>query len=191
SLIKVLEVNPGFRVDNTGRIVTMEVSLPWVENPKAKLAQGLFFANLMARLKQIPGVRGVGSSSALPLVVGGLPAGMFLLLSPNELTKTFDGLAPLLQQRERIGIADFGVVTGEYFNILGIPLIRGRMFDDHDGPDSPHVAVISQSLARERWPNQDPISRTIEFGNMDGDMRLLTIVGVVGDVRQYGLDLPP
>jgi putative ABC transport system permease protein len=53
------------------------------------------------------------------------------------------------------------------------------------------VAVISDSLARARWPGQDPIGHTIEFGNMDGDMRLLTIVGIVGDVHEYGLDAPP
>ena len=191
SLMKVLEVNPGFRVDNRGQIVTMAVSLPWVEDPKTKVAQGIFFSNLIDRLKQIPGIRGVGATSGLPLVGGGLPNGMFLLMAQNEMPKTLDGFAPLLQQKERIGIADFGVVTDEYFKILGIPLIRGRMFDEHDGPNSPHVAVISQSLARERWPNQDPIGGTIEFGNMDGDLRLLTIVGIVGDVRQYGLDLPP
>jgi len=51
--------------------------------------------------------------------------------------------------------------------------------------------VISESLARERWPNQDPIGHTIEFGNMDGDLRLLTIVGIVGDTHEYGLDAPP
>ena len=70
-------------------------------------------------------------------------------------------------------------------------MIRGRLFGESDGPDSPHVAVISESLARERWPGQDPIGHTIEFGNMDNDMRLLTIVGVVGDIREYGLDSPP
>jgi putative ABC transport system permease protein len=51
--------------------------------------------------------------------------------------------------------------------------------------------VISESLGRDRWPNQDPIGHTIEFGNMDGDMRLLTIVGIVGDTHEYGLDVPP
>jgi ABC-type antimicrobial peptide transport system permease subunit len=51
--------------------------------------------------------------------------------------------------------------------------------------------VISESLARDRWPGQDPIGHTIEFGNMDGDPRLLTIVGIVGDVHEYGLDAPP
>jgi putative ABC transport system permease protein len=189
SLMKVLEVNPGFRVD---KIVAMDVSLPWVEDPKAKAGQAIFFSNLIDRLKQIPGVRKVGAVSALPMEDGGgLPDGRFLLMAQNELPKTVDGFGPLLQQKERIGIADFGVATEEYFQVLGIPLIRGRIFDERDGPDSPHVAVISESLARERWPNQDPIGHTIEFGNMDGDLRLLTIVGIVGDVRDYGLDAPP
>jgi len=188
SLMKVLEVNPGFRVD---KIVAMDVSLPEVEDPKAKAAQAIFFSNLIDRLKQIPGVRKVGAISALPIADGGLPDGSFLLMTQNELPKTPDGFAPLLQQKERIGSADFGVATDEYFQALGIPLIRGRIFDERDGPNSPHVAVISESLARERWPNQDPIGHTIEFGNMDGDLRLLTIVGIVGDVHDYGPDLPP
>jgi putative ABC transport system permease protein len=187
SLMKVLDVNPGFRVD---KIVTMDVSLPWVEDPKAKAGQGIFYSNLIDRLKQIPGVRKVGAVSNLPME-GGLPDGMFFLMTQNEIPKTDDGFAPLLQQKERLGNADFGVATDGYFQVLGIPLIRGRIFDEHDGPDSPHVAVISESLARDRWPNQDPIGHTIEFGNMDGDLRLLTIVGIVGDIHDYGLDAPP
>ncbi|MGA2846801.1 MAG: ADOP family duplicated permease, partial [Candidatus Acidiferrales bacterium] len=187
SLMKVLEVNPGFRVD---KIVTMDVSLPWVDDPKAKSSQAIFFSNLIDRLKQIPGVREVGATSGLPMD-GGLPDGMFLLMTQNEIPKTTDGFGPLLQQKERIGNADFCVATDGYFNVLGIPLIRGRIFNGRDGANSPHVALISESLARERWPNQDPIGHTIEFGNMDGDLRLLTIVGIVGDTHEYGLDAPP
>src|SRR6202162_4687804 len=188
SLMKVLEVNPGFRVDN---IVTMDVSLPWVEDPKAKAGQAIFFSNLIDRLKQIPGVRKVGATSGLPMMDGGLPDGMFLLMTQNEIPKTMDGFGPLLQQKERIGNADFCVATDGYFQVLGIPLIRGRIFDERDGANSPHVAVISESLARDRWPNQDPIGHTIEFGNMGGDLRLLTIVGIAGDIHEYGLDAPP
>lgn len=196
SLMKVLEVNAGFRVD---KVVAMDVSLPWEgwTNKKAKANEAAFFSNLIERLSHIPGVRQVAASSGLPMD-GGLPNGTFLLMSPNEapqtpgsdeeLTRHFD---LLFQQKERQGTADFGVVTTKYFQILGIPLIRGRIFDDRDVADAPHVAVISESLARQRWPGQDPIGHTIEFGNMDGDMRLLTIVGVVGDVHEYGLDAPP
>jgi putative ABC transport system permease protein len=187
SLMRVLEVNPGFRVD---KIVAMDVSLPSAEDPKAKSAQGSFFSHLIDRLQQIPGVRGVGAASALPMT-GGLPDGTFLLMAQNEAPKSMDGFEALFEQKERRGSADFCVATGGYFQVLGIPLIRGRMFEERDSPSAPHVAVISESLARERWPNQDPIGHTIEFGNMDGDVRLLTIVGIVGDTREYGLDELP
>jgi putative ABC transport system permease protein len=194
SLMKVLEVDPGFRVD---KIVAMDVSLPWEnmsqprpDDPNAKSAQGIFFANLIDRLKQIPGVRSVGAASALPMT-GGLPDGMFVLMTQNEVPKTPDGFDALWNQKTRIGNADFCVATSGYFQALGIPLVRGRMFDDRDAPNAPHVAVISESLAHDRWPHQDPIGHTIEFGNMDGDLRLLTIVGIVGDTHEYGLDEPP
>ena len=189
SLMKVLEVNPGFRVD---KIVTMDVALPWVEDPKAKASQGIFFSSLIDQLKQIPGVRKVGATSGLPMNEdGGLPDGMFVLMTQNEIPKSMDGFGALFRQKERLGVADFGVATDGYFQALGIPLIRGRIFDERDGANSPHVAVISESLARDRWPNQDPIGHTIEFGNMDSDLRLLTIVGIVGDIHEYGLDAPP
>jgi len=196
SLQKVLEVDPGFRVD---KIVTMDVSLPWRNwtDMKSRTGQVALFANLIDRLKQLPGVQKVGATSGLPMD-GGLPDGLFLLMTEDELPKTphsdeelsrqFDRL---FQEKERLGTADFGVVTSGYFQTLGIPLLRGRLFDDRDTRDAPHVAVISESLARTRWPGEDPIGHTIQFGNMDGDMRLLTVVGVVADVHEYGLDAPP
>src|SRR5207247_3832900 len=67
SLMKVLEVNPGFRVD---KVIAMDVSLPWVEDPKAKAGQGIFFSRLIERLKQIPGVHQVDAATALPMEAG-------------------------------------------------------------------------------------------------------------------------
>jgi len=188
SLMKVLQVDPGFRVDH---IITMDVALPWVDDPKTKAGQAIFFSKLIDRLTHVPGVSKVGATSGLPMD-GGLPDGMFLLVTQNEIPKTMGGLGALFrQQRQRIGNADFCVATDGYFQVLGIPLVRGRIFDERDGANSPHAAVISESLARARWPNQDPIGHTIEFGNMDGDLRLMTIVGIVGDTHEYGLDVPP
>jgi putative ABC transport system permease protein len=196
SLMKVLEVDPGFRIDN---IVTMDVSLPWPDwkDSATRASQGIFFGDLIERLQQIPGVRRVGATSGLPLD-GGLPNGEFLTMRPDEAPKAPDTLEEmphlfdnLFRQKEKLGEADFCLATQGYFQSLGIPLLRGRIFDERDGPDSPNVAVISESLARVRWPGQDPIGQSIEFGNMDGDLRLLTIVGIVGDVRDYGLDAPP
>ena len=89
------------------------------------------------------------------------------------------------------GSADYCVASEGYFKALGIPLLNGRLFDERDGPDAPHAAVVSQSMARATWPNRDPLGRTIEFGNMDGDMRLLTVVGVVADAHYRSLEKPP
>jgi predicted permease len=81
------------------------------------------------------------------------------------------------------GQAGYAPASAGYFAAMEIPLLRGRLFDRSDTVNSPHVAVISQSLARRYWPNEDPIGKRIQFGNMDTDKRLLHVVGVVGDVR--------
>jgi putative ABC transport system permease protein len=187
SLMKVLEVNPGFRV---GQVLAMDVALPWATDARAKAGQALFYSTLLERLAQVPGVRQVGATSGLPMD-GGHPDGLFVLMTDDGEPVTPERVQALFRQKKRLGTADFCPATEGYFRVLGIPLVRGRLFDDHDGPDSPHVAVISQSLARERWPGQDPIGQTIQFGNMDGDLRLITIVGVVGDTHEYGLESPP
>jgi len=104
--------------------------------------------------------------------------------------RSIKDLEQLFHNTARTGHADYCPASDGYFRVLGIPLLEGRFFDDRDTMDAPHVAVISQSLAREKWPEQDPIGQTIEFGNMDGDFRLLTVVGVVGDVREDSLEKP-
>ncbi|HEY2797506.1 MAG TPA: ABC transporter permease [Thermoanaerobaculia bacterium] len=189
SLLKALEVDPGFRVE---QIVTMDVSLPFVSSadPKAKAWQAGFYANLIERLRGIPGVETVGATSGLPMD-GGHPDGQFLLMTPEEIPKSFAELRPYENQKERIGNADFVAATDGYFRALGIPLVRGRLFDRRDMADAPHAALITQSLARERFRDRDPIGRTIEFGNMDGDLRVLTIVGILADTHEYGPDASP
>jgi predicted permease len=116
---------------------------------------------------------------------------MFLLMRPDEMPDSMDALPEWFQRKDRVGQADFCVATAGYFRTLGIGLVRGRMFDGRDGADTPHVALISESLQRTTWPGRDPIGQTIQFGNMDGDPRLLTVIGVVRDVHQYGLDAAP
>jgi len=74
---------------------------------------------------------------------------------------------------------------------MGIRLVRGRLFEESDGPDAPHVAVISESLAEAKWPNQDPLGRFVQFGNMDGDLRGFRIVGIVSDVREVSPERAP
>src|SRR5215470_8137146 len=106
----------------------------------------------------------------------------------NDIVQFFQ---ELFRNSANTGYADYIVADEGYFQSLGIPLMRGRMFNDADGPDTSHVAVISESVARQKWPDRDPLGQTIEFGNMDGDLRLLTIVGVVGEVRMRTLEAEP
>ena len=186
SLLRVLSVDPGFRTDG---IVTMDLAMPDADDPQAKARLTAFFHELFDRLHAIPGVQDVAAANAVPMD-GGLPDGLFVVLTSRE-TPTVEELKALFQDKSRLGTADFCAVSPEYFHALGIPLVRGRLIDDRDGPNAPHAAVISESLARARWPDADPIGATVEFGNMDGNLQPLTVVGIVGDTREYGLEQPP
>jgi putative ABC transport system permease protein len=186
SLLRVLAIDPGFRTDG---IVAMDLALPYSEDLQAKARLSPFYAGVFDRLRGIPEVEEVAAANAVPMD-GGFPDGLFLLVAPNDVPKTMGELAIRFRDKDRLGTADYGAVSPAYFRALGIPLVRGRLFDERDAPDAPHVAVINESLARSRWRDADPIGATIEFGNMDGDLRPLTVVGVVGDTREYGLEQP-
>jgi predicted permease len=198
SLLRVLSIDPGFRTEH---IITMDLALPPVwdwsapdlfANKDAASAHRVeFFDQLFARLHDLPGVQDVGGTAALPIARGAAD-GTYVLMSPGEAApRKMEDMEQLFRDRSRTGDADYSAATAGYFRVLGIPLLRGRLFNPEDTIGSPHVALISQSLAREKWPNQDPLGRQIEFGNMDGDLRPLTVVGVVGDVREDSLDRPP
>jgi putative ABC transport system permease protein len=202
SLLRVLSVDPGFRTSN---IVTMELEVP-ASQPSSTIAAAIeaikdrtpanFMSSLLDRLRALPGVEEVGGVSEVPLAEGGAcPDGKFLLLDRQpefNLAKPEDeARLDRLWSTAPGGEADYCVASEGYFQALGVPLLHGRLFDEHDTADAPHVAVISESLARATWPNQNSLGRTIEFGNMDGDLRLLTVVGVVGDVHDRSLEKPP
>lgn len=186
SLLHVLSVDPGFRTEG---IVAMDLALPYAEGPAAKARLVPFFADLFDRLRAVPGVEDVAAARAVPLD-GGLPDGQFMIISPQDVPQTMEELGTRFRSGAPVGTADYSAVSPAYFQTLEIPLLRGRLFDTRDGASAPHVAVISESLARSRWPGADPIGVTIEFGNMDGDIRPITIVGIVGDTRMYGLERP-
>jgi len=186
SLGRLLAVDPGYR---SSGVVTADLSLPDVENDAAKARRVQFFSKLIVLLRRLPGVEQVGAANGLPLE-GDFADGTFLRLQPGEQTKDFVQFERLAHDPERAGYATYIAANEGYFRAFRIPLLRGRLFDGRDGIESPHVALISESLARAVWPKEDPLGRLIEFGNMDGDLRPLTIVGVVGDIRANGLETP-
>lgn len=188
SLLRVLSVEPGFR---TERIATLDLSFPPVNTESDKVRRVEFLNELFAKLRALPGIVEVGGTACLPLTDYDRD-GTFVVMNPGEaLPRTMPELERLFHSSARTGHAEYCATSGSYFHALGIPLLRGRVFDARDTMDSPHVALISESLARQKWPGRDPLGKQIEFGNMDGDMRLLTIVGIVGDVHGNSLEIPP
>nr|MBA2244949.1 FtsX-like permease family protein [Gemmatimonadota bacterium] len=183
SLLRLLAVDPGYR---TSGATVLSLALDWPESPADASRQLLFHDELIARLGALPGVTSVGGVNSLPLGHGF--GGAFLLLERPDEVASFDDFQALSATPSRVGYADYRVATGGYFPAMRIRLLRGRLFDERDHVEAPHVAVVSESLARSTWPGQDPLGRLIQFGNMDGDLRAFTVVGVVSDVRQGGLE---
>lgn len=194
SFIRLISTSPGFREQN---LITMEFSLPipqgQVEMGGSALAHQVHLLDdILTRLRSIPGAETVGIAGAMPVAAGDdLADGNFLILNGQKPPTNFDEFGRIGQNRSQTGHALYAVAGEEYFRTMGIPLVRGRLFGEEDSLDSPNVAVISESLARQRWPNQDPIGQVIDFGNMDGNLKPLTIVGIAGDVRARGLNFPP
>ncbi len=206
SVSRLLAEDPGFRTEH---LVTLELSSPSSDDAAGPVRLARVHDDLLARVQGLPGVTAAGGVSAFPMGGGNTGDGRFIILTPAterlvddtmsrcgpRLSRcgpeAFDSLGRLFGAAAQVGDAEFRLASEQYFRAMGIPLVRGRGFDGRDASGAPHAAVISVSLARTRWPGQDPIGLRIEFGNMDGDLTPFTIVGVVGDIRERGLDSTP
>lgn len=211
SMLRVLSIQPGFETDHIATLDLRSSDLKdRTEEQRVQLVD-----QLISRAKTLPGVYAAGGTNVLPLKPADSSDGTFAIINPQQLSAAQRDLIQrsaavsvenadpafineligfmdeLFRNKEKTGNADFLLASQGYFETLGIPLQSGRLFNEGDGPAAPHVAVISESLAEKTWPDQDPLGRTIEFGNIDGDLRLLTIVGVVADVRTTSLEKEP
>ncbi|HEY6253190.1 MAG TPA: ABC transporter permease [Candidatus Angelobacter sp.] len=159
-------------------VITMRLNLPPRSYNKAQWVQ--FYRNLIARMAALPGVEGQGVSSSAPLAFGGGESGIY---ADNLPTDPMKGRGPG---------CTFSSVSAGYFASMGIQMVKGRSFNDHDSPDSPPVIVVDEVTARTFWPNQDPIGRRVAFefrGRTIQDPQPIwrEVVGVVRTVRHYDL----
>ncbi|HEY0180601.1 MAG TPA: ABC transporter permease, partial [Dokdonella sp.] len=177
SFLALLAIDPGFDADGT---VSVQLSRPWTRDAATAGETARRYAALIDDLRALPGVAAVGGVNALPLGDDGANGAFW------------DGsVTDLMNAPKPIGYAEFRVASADYFEAAGIHLLAGRTFDPRDRADGAQVAVISAAAARATWGDADPIGRRIQYGNMDGDSQVLTIVGVVGDVREHRLDRAP
>jgi putative ABC transport system permease protein len=188
SYVRLTAVDPGFRSDD---VLLMNIALPIPAFGADTSGAGRFHTELIERVRALPGVAAAGGVTALPLT-GGASNGLFLDLARPDEVKTFDDFNALWKSNpDRTGLAEYRVASEGYFAALGVPLLRGRLFGPGDGPGAEHVAVVSRLFAERKWPDEDPLGKLVQFGNMDGDLTPFRIIGVVGDVRDYGLDSEP
>jgi putative ABC transport system permease protein len=170
SFARLSDVHLGF---DASSLTAFTVVLP--EKDYALLdAQRRFVHDVQERIRVLPGVRSVGATFGLPLSS-----------TRFSLSFTVEGRPEPPPDNEPTG--QVRVATPEYFRTMGIPLLRGRGFTDQDRSDTPQVVLISDALARKYFPNEDPIGKRIFAGwRRDGKRFGGEIIGVVGDVRQFG-----
>jgi putative ABC transport system permease protein len=193
SLAILLSQATGFR---TEQVLTIDLSIadgataggPESAAPYPRRVQ--LHSQLLERLAALPGVESAGGINRFPLG-DGYANGTYLKALGDERIDDIKQLSTLFEDRSRTGQAEFRIASGGYFKTMGIPLVRGRLFDERDVADAQHVAVVSESMAKAAWPGKDPIGQVVQFGNMDRNLRVFTVVGVVGDIKERGLDAKP
>jgi predicted permease len=184
----LFKVQPGFNPD---RVMAVQTWLPGPNDPTADIyrtatQESGLLREILRRSRTLPGVEeaAVGDVAALPLGHSHPSPLPLVREGPNANDDTMDNEAPMI---------DGPIVSPEYFHLLGMPLLRGRLFSDQDLEDTPQVAVINQAAARTYWPNQDPLGKRVRL-RLDSREPLssappawTTIVGVIADARTESL----
>jgi putative ABC transport system permease protein len=168
SFIQLAHVEPGFTPENA---TVLRLALP--QKKYALPEQQTAFAEaLLDHLRSLPGVQAVGLTHSMPL------------MGDYVLGFNIDGRPPIAPSD--LPSTNYYAVTPDYFRAMGIRLVRGRVFTDQDNAKTARVAIINETLARQHFPNEDPIGKRINITNGPDAWR--EIVGIVADVKQYGLD---
>jgi putative ABC transport system permease protein len=169
SFLRLRSVDPGLQPDH---VLTMNISLP-----RQKYAQPEqvidFHRRLLYQVEAVPGVEYAGTAMLLPYAGS---SGTFGYTLDSPLTG--DQTVSIISQQ----------ASPDFFRALGIPLVRGRAFDERDVDGSEPVRIISEALAKRYWPDQEPLGQRIKWGDAKFGSSWMTVVGVVGDVRLRGLD---
>jgi putative ABC transport system permease protein len=172
SFWRLVTVDSGFDPHN---VLTMSLSLPSTKYPTTQ-ARNAFFQNVLERLAALPGVTAAGAVNMSPI-------------SGGAVTYNFEIEGRPPARAEESPEAELEIISPGYFQAMGVKLLRGRDFTNHDRGGAPAVAIISQAFARRYWPNEDPVGKRIRGGWGAGG--LTEIVGVVGDTRDIALATAP
>jgi putative ABC transport system permease protein len=171
SFVSVTNVNPGFE---TNRVLTWQMNVPpHLTSSTDRLA---FYRDFFARMEALPGVLSVGGTTRVPL--GSTSVSTSLQRESRPL--------PVAELPE----VQFRRAMHNYFQAMGIPILRGRGFEPTDMATAPPVAVINETMASRHFPNEDPIGQHLRIGT-GSTGPWTTIVGIIGDIRHGGLEEQP
>jgi predicted permease len=181
SLVRLLQVDPGFAPEN---LVAFQIRTGG-ERYATPAQRTAFFQDLERRLAAIPGVSGIGGINRLPFLEGGPENSR-----SNVTTRMF------LEGRTYASQAageepDYRVASPGYFGTMRIPLRAGRLFTWDEANNGRDVIVINETAARRYWPGEDPVGQRVKFALSNADTPWITVIGVVGDVRHFNLELAP
>jgi putative ABC transport system permease protein len=171
SFMQIQAVDLGFQDDN---LLVVRLALP-KDRYLSRDAVNNFYQGVSLKVKNLPGVQSVGAISILPL--SGLLA---------NIDYTVVGRPPVM--REEMPIAQYRMVSPDYFRTMGIPISSGREFNEMDRPQSLPVVIINETLARRYWPGADPVGAHLNIDDGAPEMRKVEIVGVAGNVKQTRVD---
>jgi putative ABC transport system permease protein len=169
SFLRLQNVDPGFNPNNA---LAVSISLPQKKYSDDDQRAG-FYAELIEKVSALPGVQSVGASNVVPFTGNDYVLGFLI-----------QGRPPY--PRGEGPSTNYYAVSPGYFKAMGIPLIKGRYFTEQDRKDSLRVAIINETMAKKFFPDEDPIGKGIHVTN--GPEVYREIVGIVGDVKHYGLD---
>jgi putative ABC transport system permease protein len=174
SFTRLQNVNPGFNPRNA---LTFEVSLPKVQCPDdASIVR--FNNEAQSRIAALPGVQAAGFSTILPLAGTNSDWSFAIEGRPSDKNSP----SPDEEKRQ---------VSPDYFRAIQTPLIKGRFFTDADKADAPLVIIVNQTFAKKFWPEGDALGKRITYDDPKKNPKWITIVGIVGDIRHFGLDIDP
>jgi predicted permease len=171
-----LSVDPGFEPQKLLVAQTFP-SITRYEDPANRSA---FYRGVIERVRTLPGVTGAGYVNYPPL-----------LLLGGRLPIAVDGRPDPTPADVARDQASGRAVSADYLSTLGVPLIRGRHFDERDSPEAPRSVIINEMMARQHWPDGDAIGARLKLVGGESNAPWFTVIGVVGDIRQTGLDAPP
>ena len=177
SLYRLLAVNPGFQPEH---VLTMEMALRTQQYAKDPAVLN-FWQHVLARVRPLPGVEGAALGTNVPFTD-----------NHGRTDITIEGMA--LPKPGSFPHPDIHTISPDYAQTMGMTLERGRTFTDADDLNAPRVALVNEKLARQYWASEDPIGKRFIWGHFNPNSKTppkwVTVVGVVGDAKMYGLANP-